>query len=1064
MAGSGVVTVLFTDLVDSTATEARLGSDRWDAVRGAHFDVLRRALAGTGGREVKTAGDGVMAVFDSALAALDCAVAMQRGTARHGPEPLGLRVGISSGEAVEEGGDWYGLAVTEAARLCATAEGGEVVVADVVRHLGRGRGSHEFGARRDLELKGIPDPVSAWTLVWDRPSIDDLPLPTALDLHRASAFVGREVERTAIEEAWQAVGEGGRRVAMLAGEPGVGKTRLASEFAGTVHAAGATVLFGRCDEGLQAPYKPFVEAFRDYARRCPADRLGAEIAGGGPRLVRLVPELSMFVHTEVSPSGDPETDRYFLFEAVDAWLGAIAHDRPALVVLDDLHWADPSTLQLLRYLSSSHLPGRLLVLGTYRDTDLTRSHPLAAVLADLRREVSVRRVLLRGLAAHEVTEMVSKWGFAEGSTEELAVAVHDETDGNPFFIGEVLRHLLETDAGVGPELGIPEGVRDVIGRRLARLPDGADDVLHVAAVEGRDFDVAVIGDCVDLARERVVDLLDAAVTGGLLAEVPGHAGGYTFSHALVRQVLYEELSTTKRALLHWKVGEAIEAGGEHRLDDLAYHLTEGAVAGDAAKAVRVAVAAADRAWQLQAFEQAQAHAERALATLDQIDLPDDVAADLRVDALAVMGRVDVALCRFARAWDTAMVAADIAIGRGDGPRLLDVTAVLGGVLRGFPDDAAYRVIEKARRLLEGHPRRLSLLAELELVVLRSEEEGHRAIRPIVDELLEEARALDDTECLVVAALTAGVVRRGSALEREAMPLWAEGYGLPAARLTMPGFRHVTFGASVQAVGDRGAFDRLRDEVLEQAAGVGGLAALTLKSWDAVELAAAGRWADSTAAFAEANRVTEELSMAEPTRAFTASTALLDRGRSRSLPEGLRGVHLRDLYQAQVVGVTLVAALADAERTDEAHHELDAFLARWHGVDGLIDGVLQPYWVRWLCEVAIRLDRRDLAEQLWPIVEPYGGLLLVPLWGQRWEGAADRSIGQLAEVLGRPDEARARYESALELEERMRAPALATRTRYWLARLLGSRELAQRVVAEAEEMDLRSVARDAARLV
>ena len=395
----------------------------------------------------------------------------------------------------------------------------------------------------------------------------------------------------------------------VAGEPGIGKTRLASQLAVEVHAAGGAVLFGRCEEGLPAPYLPFVEAIRDYVRACPADRLAAQLHDAASELARIVPEITDRV-PNIRPrvQADPDTERHAMFEAVDALLTLASADAPVLLILDDLHWADAPTLMLLRHLTRSTAAAALLIVGTYRETELTRTHPLAETLADLRRDRLAERVLLHGLTADEVAKMVGG-SRADNSMSDLATAVHEETDGNPFFVEEVLHHLSETGAlvvdgdGEGlvldrpiEELGIPEGVREVIGRRLSRLPAGADEALSVAAVVGREFTVELVEECGRVNGDDLVDVLDAAVNARLLTEVAGRVGRYTFSHALVRQVLYDELSAVRRARLHWRVGEAIERQfGDAPIDELAHHFLEGALAGDATKAVETAITAGQRA-------------------------------------------------------------------------------------------------------------------------------------------------------------------------------------------------------------------------------------------------------------------------------------------------------------------------------------------------------------------------------------------------------------------------------------------------------------------------------------
>ena len=308
--------------------------------------------------------------------------------------------------------------------------------------------------------------------------------------------------------AWKEVSAGDRRLVLISGEPGIGKTRLVTEAVRIAHDEGGTILWGRCDAELGAPFEPFAEALRRYTsvglhrRAC-----GRELGPLAGELTRLLPELSARVPGLAEPlRAEPEAERHRLFEAVVDLLAASSDNAPLVLVLDDLHWADKPSLLLLRHLLRSVTPIRVLILATYRDTDLDRSHPLADVLGDLRRESGVTRLDLMGLdaqgcrAAHGERRR-TRPGRAQAL--ELAKAVHTETEGNPFFVGQMLLHLAESglivqrgdrwtsDVALG-DLGIPEGIREVVGRRLSALSEVANDALRWAAVIGTEFDLAIV--------------------------------------------------------------------------------------------------------------------------------------------------------------------------------------------------------------------------------------------------------------------------------------------------------------------------------------------------------------------------------------------------------------------------------------------------------------------------------------------------------------------------------------------------------------------------------------------
>src|SRR5437763_4198609 len=295
MTSTETVTVLFTDMPRSTERSSALGTAAADELRRMHFALLRGAIAETAGQEVKTLGDGVMVTFGSAVAAVECAVSMQQLVHEHARSvqtPIGLRVGVSHGEAVRDGDDWFGTPVVRAARLCDAAEEGQILVHDVLRMFVAGtRSGHEFEQAGSLELKGLPEPVPVASAIWRAlPADEPLPVPARLEPVSGWRFLGRDREReallTALEEA-----DGAVRVALVSGEPGIGKTRLCTEVAKTARERGASVIYGRCEEGIGVPYQPIVEALAYLVCHASPLLLARHLAeaGGGP--ARLVPEL-----------------------------------------------------------------------------------------------------------------------------------------------------------------------------------------------------------------------------------------------------------------------------------------------------------------------------------------------------------------------------------------------------------------------------------------------------------------------------------------------------------------------------------------------------------------------------------------------------------------------------------------------------------------------------------------------------------------------------------------------------------------------------------------------------
>ncbi len=595
------ISVIFTDIVGSTELSMSLSVEESDRLLRAHFALLRHCVTRSGGTEVKSLGDGVMAVFPTASSALACAVAMQQAVERDNRterRSVGLRVGISAGEATLERGDYYGDPVIEASRLCARAQGGQILVADLVRATAGRRAPYEFISLGELELKGLRDPVPTLKVTWepvqDEGMAERVPLPSRLAIKPATGVIGREVETERLEEALQRTVAGdGRQVVLLAGEAGVGKTTLATQMASSAYDAGSVVLLGRCEEDLGAPYAPFVEALSYYVAHADPLELESHARVHGGELSRIVPGLRRRLGDVPPPlSSDSETERYVLYGAVAGLLEQVAAARPVVLVLDDLQWADKQTLQMLRHVITNTTSARLLILATLRDTELTPTHPLFDLMAALRREIGVSRVDLPGLdGAGVLAFMEATAGYYPlgPQADDLARTLHLETDGNPFFVGEILRHLVETGAILQDDAGhwtaapgvstdsvdLPTSVREILVARVARLGEPVERILAAASVIGRDFDLDLLSLVTELDEDDLIDELEQATTVALVDEVPDVASRYSFRHALIQRSLYQEIGPTRRSRLHRTVAEGIEAlcGDDvtPRVSELAHH-------------------------------------------------------------------------------------------------------------------------------------------------------------------------------------------------------------------------------------------------------------------------------------------------------------------------------------------------------------------------------------------------------------------------------------------------------------------------------------------------------------
>ena len=646
------VTFLLTDIEGSTAAwEA--DADAMAVALARHDELVEQVVTSRGGRLIKTRGEGdaTFSVFDRPSSAASAAIELQEAIT-HEPWALGVpmrvRVALHTGEVELRDGDYFGRAVNRVARLRSLASGGQilcsgataelvidslpddVVLADLgmrqLRNLARPE--HVF----ELRLETTDD--RAEDVQTDKP-VERPELPPVLT--GPGPFVGRGRELARLLAAWQGALAGGVGAVLIAGEPGVGKTRLAGEWSMQAYAQEAVVLYGRCDEDLGAPYQPFAEALRSLVPCLGESRLRG--LRGVEALLPLIPGLTDVLPDLAAPTrADPDTERYALFDAVVALLESASTSAPIVLILDDLHWAAKSTLLLLRHVLRFGERARLQIVGTYRSTDLDRSHPLAAMLADLHRDGTAERLQLSGLDEDDVSTYVAEAGYDD---EELARALATVTGGNPFFLIEALRHVDES-GGVWDQSTLPQGVREAVSRRLSRLPAETNKALAAAAVVGSRFAVDLVERVVE---QDLVDAFDEACKAGIVVEEPG--GHYRFNHALIRQSLLAELPSVRRMRLHQRIATTLESepgADEELLADLAHHYFECAWAGNAAKAVEYCRRAADQAMARLAYEGAADLYDHALHALEELDdeLPDrdDQTAELlvaRCEALLAAG-------------------------------------------------------------------------------------------------------------------------------------------------------------------------------------------------------------------------------------------------------------------------------------------------------------------------------------------------------------------------------------------------------------------------------------------
>jgi predicted ATPase/class 3 adenylate cyclase len=1058
MVRTETATVVFTDLVGSTELANRLGHDAYEAMRRAHFNTLRLAASQCQGTEIKSTGDGMVFSFGSAGDALACMIRMQQMTdlaaRRNGGDPR-IRIGASCGEISREDHDIFGISVVEAARLCDAATPGQILVADLVSRLVRNLG-YRFGTASEFSLKGMPDPVHACLVQWEpRPAPDGtMPLPPKIVAAPPFGLYGRAAEQTTVARCWAGAKQGLRQVVLLAGEPGIGKTRLGIDAARIAHREGAVVLFGSCDEDIGLPYRPFVEALGHYLANAPDEILVRHVREHQGELLRMVPELSRRVPKVPLPrTAEPETERFLMFEAFANLVSAASQHSPVVLILDDLQWAGTPELLLFKHIVRSAMPMHLLIIVTYRDTELSRTHPLASVLADLRRETGIERLAVRGLDEAGVIAFVTAAAGHDLDPSELAVArtIGQETEGSPLFIAETLRNLSESGAfrqgdrwvlrAGSPDLGIPQGVKETIGRRLLRLTESTNKVLSLASVIGREFDLALLEQIAEMPEDAILDAIDEAKAAALVAEGGGEVERYAFTHALVRATLYDEISPARRARMHRRVGVALERLTEtrpgQRVDELARHWMAATTIGDSSKAIAYARQAAEQALAGLAFEKAAKYYEQALATLPRDRDSDPLRCDLMIalsDAQRRAGEAD-----YHRAMTEAVT---IARSLGDSRRLAMAVlvsarpaatvanaTVVDRELIALYEEALAGLREEGDDVL-----RAKLLAQLSAELLYTAEFDRR--HQLSGDAVAIARRSGDRSVLAFALYARAVAINVPTALAERLALTAEMEALAERSGSMEtrwSVAYHRFGALLES-GDmvraeqmlarlRELIPKLRQPYFNWVTSLAGSMLGVLRGApDAEQQVLATFELGRAGGQPDANMV----------RLAQMFVMRRDQGRYGEQVEPLR-----QLVQAQphlpVWGVTLAGLYCETDQLDEARAQV-AMLAA-NGFRLPVDWTW-PSAVMSLAQVASDLGDQTLAGHFYPQLQKVAGQVGVTGIGVVCYGSLALPCGLLAACLGRWDEADRYFGEAEAMNERIGArPYLVRTRRAWAAMLI-----------------------------
>jgi class 3 adenylate cyclase/tetratricopeptide (TPR) repeat protein len=627
-----VLTIMMTEVVSSTELLSARGDRDADDILALQAAMVHQHVTAFGGRVHKSLGDGFLISFPSTVAAVRAAAAIQRALHEHNTadpqRSIEIRVGIHTGEVTERDGDLLGQAVHAAARVMAEAGGGQILTTDDVRQFAQPQLNLSFSDWGLFWLRGFPESWRLYEVSWNDTSAGVRPSAVPAPL---TPFVERDAERASLRRLLDDARAGHGRLGLVAGEAGVGKSRLVAEIGEEAEARGIRVLTGHCVEMLGAPpYLPYVEIIEQAisSRRSPLalrQALGdvaAEIARIAPAVRRAFPDIPPPVElpAELAPR--------YLWNSLSEFIKRAAQVQPVLLVLEDLHWADDSTVQLTEYLAPLLPNMPVLILGTYRDLEVDPHHPLVGVIDQLARQRLVQRVNLRRLSFEGVGEMLRALA-GQPAPEQLVRMIDDETEGNPFFVEEVYLHLVESGVLLDEqgrvradlqldEVSVPESIRLVVGQRLDRLTASTREVLVAAAVSGRVFASELVGELAGASKDALVEAFDEAERARLVApaRLPGEL---MFSHELIRQTLLSGVSAVKRERLHLRTAQAVSLRYSKDVDahagDLAYHLSRAGRSADRGDLVRYLTIAGDRSLDATAFDDAVGHFEHALSLI-----------------------------------------------------------------------------------------------------------------------------------------------------------------------------------------------------------------------------------------------------------------------------------------------------------------------------------------------------------------------------------------------------------------------------------------------------------------
>ncbi len=857
-------------------------------------------------------------------------------------------------------------------------------------------------------------------------------LPAAAQV-ASPRFVGRTEELAWLGAQWHAACRGEPRLALVQGEPGIGKTRIAAEFAERCYRGGTTVLWGRCTEDGGVPFEALAAA------------LGPLVG----TVAATTPLWHLFgVPDEPTLRGDPDLERHRMFQTVTELLERTAADAPVLLVIDDLQWVDRSTLALLAHFLRAAPPVCILILATARTTELSSDDALIATVSELRRDGRAVHRNLDGLAPTDVDSLIANLVPA-ATPISLGTMVQAKTGGNPFFVTALLRQLDETGGTVLDaidDLDLPVTVRGVIDRQVARLDPAAREVLEMAAVVGVEFDAELVDELTGLPTAAFARLLGELDRAGIVH--PGAAGKYVFSHSLIRDVIYRGIGPARRSLLHQQVGIALELVlDETRRDlpaQLARHFAAAGSAEAANKAITHASRAGNNALASLAYEDAYSYFEIALDLIDCGRV--DVGASTRADVQFARARVLFASGERARAKADFEVVASVYRELGDPDRLTELALGISGTSMrhlwteyGTVSDWLIELVREALAFSEGEetPSRVRLLARLaEELYFSPDAEARSAI---AEQALAMGRRLEDTRALADALNGRLRALWHPANSDERLPMARELRALAAelgdVELAMAGEAWAI--VSELELGRRPDLD---DDVARYAAMTDDHQSPHHRVW---ALALLGGRALARGEFDETERLIAEGMTVAPEvfgyaiQGFAGQLCALriEQGRAAEVLDAGRDF-VAQYPQVPAWRAGLSVILAELGLNEEAREQLAVLAGA--GLAGLAGIRRDQEWLFLMGAVAETCSLTGdggVAAECYELLAPFADRCIVLGDGYVLWCSVEKSLGLLARTLGHAEDACRHLERALAVHTRLEAPPLVARTSFELARAL-----------------------------